>query len=354
MRVPEPISIMTASLMPGDAIGNYVLTLKRLWEQKGAEVRLYADHIAPRYATIAQPSDRYASGEGTLWYHYSIYAQNLAQLRQPAGLRIIDYHGVTPPHLFEEYDPHLANLCKRGLHLLPEFRDAADLAIVHSEYTRDQLHELGFRVVSKLPLVVDTRRFSGVEDSTLSNWLQRLPYLLFVGRLVPQKDILGLLEVFAHLHQLQPEAGLILVGGRQLAPGYQRAIERRVKHRLLKNRVLFTGQVNTAAMLTSLYRHARFTIITSEWESFCVPIVESMSFGTPVIVHDIPPLPEVMGGAGIIIDKHKPKAAAEAISALWQSREGYAQLVANCQERASMFTEAALASDMSAVFAEML
>jgi len=344
VRIPEPINIMTASIVPGDAIGNYILTLKRLLEQEGKEVRLFADHVAPQYGDVARLSQHYRPGTGTLWYHYSIYADNLEQIQKPAGFKIMDYHGVSPPGLLQKYDPHLAHLCKQGVDELPSYSEAFNLSIVHSEYTREELQHLGFRDVHKLPLVVDTSRFSGSEDAMLSELLQQLSYLLFVGRMVPQKDILAMIEIFAHFHRLQPEAVLILVGGRHLARSYQREIGQLINRRRLSGRVLFTGQVNSASMLTSLYQYAKFTLVTSEWESFCVPIVESMTFGTPLIIHNTPPMPEVMGEAGMIIDKRDPAAVAAAIHKLWNCTDEYTKLVGVCRERADAFTEVALAT----------
>ena len=159
MRIPEPVNIMTASIVPGDAIGNYILTLKRLIEQEGKEVRLFADHVAPQYGDIARLSQYYRPGAGTLWYHYSIYADNLEQIQRPADFKIVDYHGVSPPGLLQKYDPHLAHLCQQGVDELPNYNKAFDISIVHSEYTRGELQRLGFRDVHKLPLVVDTSRF---------------------------------------------------------------------------------------------------------------------------------------------------------------------------------------------------
>lgn len=353
MRIPEPVSIMTASLSAGDAIGNHIITLKRLLEREDVDVQLYADHVAPQYIGIARDSAEYQGGDGTLWFHYSIYADNLAQIEKPADFKIIDYHGVSPPELVKDYDAHLTDLCTRGVDALPDYTQAFDLSIVHSEYTRQELTDLGYKRPYKLPYVVDTSRFSGAEDPTLSAWLERLPYVLFVGRIVPQKDILAMLDVFQYLHQLRPSAVLVLVGGRHLARRYQAEIDQRIDHYRLKERVLFTGQINSPEMLTSLYKHAHFTLITSEWESFCVPIVESMTFGTPLVVNNVPPLPEVMGQAGIVIDKRNPRAAAREIEELWQHDTRYAALVRACRERAHAFTDTALADELMQLFSQV-
>jgi len=210
------------------------------------------------------------------------------------------------------------------------------------------LQDYGFAHIEKLPLIVDTARYDGGRDKVLSTWLRRLPYLLFVGRIVPQKDILALLDIFAHLRSRRPEVALLLllVGGRDLAPSYQREIDQAVERLGISQCVLFTGHINDPMMLTSFFQHARFTIITSEWESFCVPVVESMFFETPVVVHHIPPLPEVAGDAGVVIDKRQLEASAELIDSTWVDTYAYGQLKQACRQRSPRFTTLALRAEL--------
>jgi glycosyltransferase involved in cell wall biosynthesis len=341
------VHIMTAALSPGDAIGNYVMTLRRLLTEFGCRVKLYADHVAPQYRLQAYPSVGYCpTGHDVLWYHYSIYADNLALVESSTDYKVMDFHGVSPPHLFAGYNSRLERLCRLGNDLLPSFRDRFDLCVVHSEYSRRLLQERGFAHIEKLPLIVDTARYDATQDEALSAWLRRLPYLLFVGRIVPQKDVLALLNLFAYLRSRRPEVALLLVGGRDLAPAYQREIDRAVERLGLSQRVLFTGHITDPAMLASLFRHARFTVITSEWESFCVPVVESMFFETPVVIHHVPPLPEVARDAGLVIDKHRPEAAADLIDGTWADGHAYEQLKQACRQRAPHFTTLALRTQL--------
>ncbi len=109
MSARIPLRIVTASLVPGDAIGNYILTLRRILDRLGFGVEIYADHVAPEYGGLARHSEAYRPG-GILWFHYSIYADNLRLIDQPAAYRIMDFHGVSPPALFAGYDPWLADL----------------------------------------------------------------------------------------------------------------------------------------------------------------------------------------------------------------------------------------------------
>ncbi|MCA9970315.1 MAG: hypothetical protein KC425_08870, partial [Anaerolineales bacterium] len=140
----KTIHLMTASLAPGDAIGNYVVTSARLWQEMGVPVQLYADHVHPAFRQVALPSALYPNtGRDLLWYHYSIAADNVAVARRSRDLRVMDYHGVTPPHLFAGYDARLEALCRQGRDALPGLTAVFDHVVVHSGFTRAEIAALG-------------------------------------------------------------------------------------------------------------------------------------------------------------------------------------------------------------------
>jgi len=84
-------------------------------------------------------------------------------------------------------------------------------------------------------------------------------------------------------------------------------------------------------------------MITSEWESFCVPVAESMFFGVPPVVHYIPPLPEVAGPGGLVIDKKQPKVAADKMVALLEDEAAYKAMSQMAVAQAQQFTDKSLA-----------
>lgn len=343
---PLTVHIMTPAMTPGDAIGNYILTSARIWREWGARVEIYADHIAPAYGGQVKPSVLYpATGKGLLWYHYSIYADNVETAVHSPDYKVMDFHGVTPSHLYAGQNRYLQNLCQQATDLLPQLHDTFDACVVHSEYTRNILLTNGYdeAIIYKLPLVVDTSRFEGAVDEALAASLGQLDYLLFIGRIVPQKDILALLDIFEYVQRQRPQTGLILAGTRDHAPAYQRQIDRAIKRKRLGGHVLFTGQVNDAAVLASLLRHAAFLMVTSDWETFCVPVVEAMFFGVPPIVHHISPLPEVAGSGGVVIDKRQVEETAVTILNLLKNNSQYQQLSQAAQARSTTFTDKSLA-----------
>lgn len=353
--IPNTIHIMTAGLTPGDAISNFVLSSGRILRDWGANVYLYADHVAPQLANVARHSRFYPNtGAEFLWFHYSLYADNLALALDSRDFKIMDFHGICPPRLFAGQNEHLAFLCQQGLDVLPSLYDRFNHYVVHTEYSREWLQSLNFPAdnIHKIFYCIDTSVFTG-EDAELAAALSKLDYFLMVGRIVPQKDVLALVEIFSHVNQARPSTVLILVGTRQQTGKYQQQIEGLIAQKGLQNRVLFTGQVNNPAVLEALFRHARLLFVTSEWESFCVPIAESLHFGVPTAVHQVPPLPEVAGPAGLVFDKADPAAAAAQVLAVLADEGRYQAMRRATTAWAAQYSDDALTENLKQLFSRI-
>jgi glycosyltransferase involved in cell wall biosynthesis len=68
--------------------------------------------------------------------------------------------------------------------------------------------------------------------------------------------------------------------------------------------------------VASAYAGADVLVVTSEHEGFCVPVVEAMAAGLPVVAFDQGAVPEVLGDAGVLVQDKDPYALAAAIAAL--------------------------------------
>jgi|DewCreStandDraft_2_1066082.scaffolds.fasta_scaffold02203_8 glycosyltransferase involved in cell wall biosynthesis len=326
---------MTATLSPGDAIGNYVLTLRRIFAELGVAGDIFADHVHPALSHLWKPSSEYRpTGHDVLWFHYSIGADNFRSLENNPDRLVMDFHGVTPPHLIEHHE--LRRLAQQALEALPNYADRFRLCIVHSDAGRGMLVANGYGRLEKVPYVVDSAHLTGVEDMTLSCLLSRLRYLLFVGRIVANKGILDLVQVFGHIKRWRPNLKLMLVGDTTLMPGYVSQVEAMIQRLGLTDDVLLTGKVPDE-MLVSFYRHAALLVTLSEHEMFGVPVIESLYYGVPVVCNDVPALREAAGEAGMVVQAKRHLEAAQAIHALLEDRERYEQLRAAGRVRALQF-----------------
>lgn len=144
------------------------------------------------------------------------------------------------------------------------------------------------------------------------------PYLLYVGRFDPYKNVVGLLRAFAIFLRGRFD-GPRLVLASDLDPRYPEAAEA-VSELGLSSRVVFLGGVDEEE-LVALYNRARILVLPSLYEGFGLPPLEAMACGTPVIVSDRGSLPEVVGEAGLLVDPENPEAIAAAIGKLWDSEE---------------------------------
>ncbi len=351
------VNFMLAGFTPGDAQSNYVLSKARILREWGVRVNIYADHIAPEFGAMVQQSRFYQdTGQGILWFHYAIYSPNIEIALASRDYKIMDFHGISPPRLFKNQNPHLEMLCQKGLDLLPSLRDKFDQYVVHTEYIRDELEGLGFppEKIHKIFLCIDTAVFETARDAELAQSLSKMDYFLLIGRIVPQKDVLALIEIFAGINRAKPETVLVLVGTRQHAENYQKQIDRLIEKHNLANRVMFTEQVNNKAVLAELLAHAKFLFVTSEWESFCVPIAESLYFEVPVVVADAPPMPEVAGKGGVVIDKRDVKTAVQKVLHLLDHPQEYAMLKTNAAEQSKNYTDIALAENLKKFFSHLV
>jgi len=125
-------------------------------------------------------------------------------------------------------------------------------------------------------------------------------YLLYVGNLLPHKNLLSLLDALAILRR-RHRARLIIRGDGQ--PAYAHAVRERVETLGLDGVVTFQGYAAEGA-LRDLYAGAACLVLPSLREGFGLPVLEAMACGTPVITSSSSSLPEVGGDAALRADPH--------------------------------------------------
>jgi glycosyltransferase involved in cell wall biosynthesis len=161
-------------------------------------------------------------------------------------------------------------------------------------------------------------------------------YLLYVGGLSPHKNLLRLVEAFAH--GAPDDVFLVLTGDMHdvfhtHVPEIRAVVER---HRL-NDRVIMTGFVKDED-LVFLYSGAYALILPSLMEGFGLPAVEAMACGTPVISSHAGSLPEVVGDAGVYFDSSDVGSMAGAIGSFLSDADQRAAMARRACERAGLFT----------------
>jgi len=121
-------------------------------------------------------------------------------------------------------------------------------------------------------------------------------FLLFVGDVNWNKNVLGLLSTFARVLQKKENSHLVLIGGafkKSELPETQK-IEQRIQELHLEGHVTMTGFVPQED-LAVLYSMARCLVEPSFYEGFGLPVLEAMACGCPVVVGDNSSLSEIAG-----------------------------------------------------------
>jgi glycosyltransferase involved in cell wall biosynthesis len=137
----------------------------------------------------------------------------------------------------------------------------------------------------------------------------RPPFLFYVGGYEPHKNVPGLLQAFALVRAQRPDLSLVLVGSKSL-PDEVVACAERLGLRAGRD---VTFLVNITDDMTDLYDEAELLATLSWRETFCLPALEAMTRGVPVIASAWGASPEVVGDAGRLVDPRDPRAAAVAI-----------------------------------------
>ena len=138
-------------------------------------------------------------------------------------------------------------------------------------------------------------------------------HILFMGTLSLRKNVGTLLEAYARLRALVPDAPPLVLAGHR-TPASARW-EERCEQPPLKGHVTITGYIDPQQRM-DLYANAVMLVLPSYEEGFGLPVLEAMACGVPVIVSSRGSLPEVAGGAATPVDPDDPDGFAEQMRTL--------------------------------------
>jgi glycosyltransferase involved in cell wall biosynthesis len=157
-------------------------------------------------------------------------------------------------------------------------------------------------------------------------------FVLYPANLYPHKNHKVLLDAIGQLDARGIDCACVMTG-QPAQPGID--IDEEIRVRGLQGKAIWLGHV-AAGALRYLYEHAAALCFPSEFEGFGMPLVEAMECGCPVIASRAASIPEVAGGAALLIDS-TPEAFADAIARLLQEPQTRHDLIARGQARARRF-----------------
>lgn len=240
-------------------------------------------------------------------YHYALptpLSKAIAELNSP---KVLLYHNVTPPVFFEKYNQHMHNFVAEGIREVISMAPHFTYAWGDSAYNCSQLHEAGYLRTAVANPPYDFNRFSKIQPSKKITKKHGAKSILFVGRISPNKRQEDIIKAFYYYQRINPNSELTLVGNFDVFESYKQELDQlSIK---LNVPINITGSIPLDE-LVAYYRNADLFLCMSEHEGFCIPLIEAMYSGIPVVAFDSSAISETIGNAGIIFkQKHFPSVA---------------------------------------------
>ena len=229
-------------------------------------------------------------------------------------LRRLGYEGSIVLHLQNNHLGHWTGP------MLDALAPRVDLLVVCSKFLRDTFALKSPALAAKTQVVfngVDTQLFFPREE------LREPRTIFFVGRFDPGKGVLQLVQAYAQVLKRHPEARLVIGGttgfGTHAETSYVRQV-RELAGTLVESKhaqIQFAGYLHHDQDLPSWFQHATIFVSPSLFqEPFGLVNVEAMACATPVVGADRGGIPEVLGGAGCLIDPRDCEEFAKTLSDL--------------------------------------
>jgi glycosyltransferase involved in cell wall biosynthesis len=333
----------------GDAIGNHVLRVRDVLRAAGYESEIFADDIHLGVRRQARPYREFkAPGGGStlMLYHLSTGSPMAAFLAEQAdggkAQLAVYYHNITPAEFFDPWELGAAESMRTARGQLRKLAGPTRFAMANSTYSEAELREEGYADTCVVPVLMDFSDFDAAADPATLARLRRAAapggaHWLFVGRLAPNKcqhDVIGAFAAYRRL--FDPAARLTLVGGKT-SELYRQALGELVSEFGL-GAAVEVADVVTFPVLLAHYRSASVFVCLSQHEGFCVPVLEAMHCGVPVVALAASALPETVGEAGLLLDDHDPVLVATAVHRVITDASLRQDLVSAGRERVEHFS----------------
>lgn len=230
----------------------------------------------------------------------------------PSVPQVVVVHDVLPLRFKDEY-PRQQYYFR---HLVPAILKRSCAVIAVSETTKRDIMAF-YRTESSAVHVVpgghDQDRYrAGIPPQEIKEKYRLGTYLLYVGNLLPHKNLQNLLRAFGLIAHQIPH--MLVIAGKK-DPRYYPSLEAEARALGILDRVSFLDYV-AHEELPALYAGADVFVLPSLYEGFGLPVLEAMACGTPVIASQAGSIPEVTGDAAALVDPHDISGIAHMITTI--------------------------------------
>ena len=202
----------------------------------------------------------------------------------------------------------------------------ADEIIVLSENVRQYFQDTYGRDTRFIPNGVTAPKLESPRLIEEKWGLQKDSYILYLGRIVPEKGETYLIEAFK---QVKTDKKLVIAGGSSDTERYMQELKVLAAE---DERILFTGFVQ-GQLKDELYSNAYVYTLPSDLEGMPLSLLEAMSYGNCCLVSDIPECAEVVEDKAVRFRKSDVEALRDRLQTLCDQPD----IVAGYREHAAGF-----------------
>ena len=185
----------------------------------------------------------------------------------------------------------------------------ADGLVVLSKSARSYFEDAYGRTATFIPNGIEKKQPRPASQIKERWGLYEGSYLLYLGRLVPEKRPELLIEAFK---KLDTDKRLVIAGGGSDTSGYEASLHEVAQH---DPRILFTGFVS-GVPLEELYSNCYAYVLPSDVEGMPMSLLEAMAHGRCCVTSDIPECADVLAGNGMTFEKGSAESLQSALRAL--------------------------------------
>lgn len=306
------VAIAVPNLAPHDAVSNDARGMHRVLQEAGFDCEFFTQTGTSIIGQAVRPYHELSWWLGQsdiVIYHYCtadpIALQNLTELKARI---VVKYHNVTPSRFYLGASVDHVRGCRLGRDMLHRLVALPiELYLSDSSFNMQELTDLGVDPNKSVvvPPFNEIEALIGeeLEPATRDYITKNSTNVLSVGRLVPNKNFEMVIAAVASINEAQQgKVHLHIVGSHDSRlVNYIDQLKTLIIDLKSQAAVSFHPIVGSRA-LSSYYRYCDLYVTASLHEGFCVPVVEAMAFGLPVISSSAGALSETCGPAAFYAD----------------------------------------------------
>ena len=341
----------------GDAIGNHAVAIRTLLRSRGFDSEIFVSRSSKTMRGSCRSYleySKWSSPDNVIIYHFGVGSPMTSVFLDAPDRKAIIYHNITPERFYAGVNDEVYYILKRGRRELSLLAGEVDLAMADSEFNRCELTAMGFGNTHTVPLLLD---FGGYDvppdDSIVNEYGASGTNIIFVGRIAPNKKQEDVIRVFSiYRKHIDSGSRLFIIGSDRQGSEYKERLTGLVENLGVEG-VHMTGSVSQS-QLNAYYTIADAFLCMSEHEGFCIPLIESMHFGVPIIAFGCTAVTETMDSAGVVVQQKDFARIAELINVIIKDEDTKERIIRGQRERLRRFQRERVEKEFENCLAQLL